>query len=762
MEYLDTIKKYVSGKQYANSNVRSSDGTIAYMTSTGISKQYPSMEVYNATAGKNNCHGDFIQLTPSWNDLGFPVGSLMKSGQSCGNENTYVQATPPETNFDWKFYIQNNDVRDAGITTESAALNHWNTIGKQAGKLPNATILPSMATLGKVGYIDVETTLHHVTPTYNGEYTAYPKQTNATGAQMKDCSRPIPTVTYGEQVILSSRNQTGFMNSTSQLEFGSTSTNLFLRPPVGNDGQGTPVKCGDQVSITTSASSYTKDCGWWGCKVGEVNPDTKQVEFGPGGEMASTFTIFAAGGIGAPIKYGDPVMFICPLTMNNPTLKQDASLAPGESIRSLNGKYMLIYQTDGNVCMYTTSGGGIWCSMAVHSPGKLVMQSDGNLVAYDSGGIPKWATNTNGQGKGPYTLTLNNDRVAVVMDSNHNALWSSPTYEASNDQYGNTYTELQGTDSAGYDIPGAAYGNSTPMDCQDTCNKNPQCAGFAFSSKYNNTCFPKTSSMYPNGVKQSNAAVDIYTRTVSSNPETMGVFYVSGSLVKIGTFQEAMQAGANAYLFSFKPQTPISTSCDVDQLKKICNESECTGFVHSPDTNSWQMMTSSSSESDYAITSTMQDIYLKTASVKLKDQSCPSGNPQFIDPTLFGKYDQGEDYSSDGTNQCSLSVSPPQEPDAYKQQNQNMIQEGKKYIEKYNALSVKGVQQQNVKATQEMKTKTGDFTKVLGQIKQMKPSTTLGQQQTDMELFDRQNQIQAILWGVLATIILAMILLRPK
>jgi hypothetical protein len=88
MEYLETIKKYVSGKQYASSNVRSSDGTLAYMTSTGISKRYPSQDIYDATAGKNNCKSDFIQLTPKWNELGFPVGSLMKSGQSCGNENT--------------------------------------------------------------------------------------------------------------------------------------------------------------------------------------------------------------------------------------------------------------------------------------------------------------------------------------------------------------------------------------------------------------------------------------------------------------------------------------------------------------------------------------------------------------------------------------------------------------------------------------------------------------------------------------------------
>ena len=102
MEYIDTIKKYISGKQYATSNVRSADGTIAYITSTGVSKIYPSEDVYNSTAGKNNCKADFIQLTPNWTDLGFPVGTLMKSGQSCGNENTYVQSIPPENNFDWQ------------------------------------------------------------------------------------------------------------------------------------------------------------------------------------------------------------------------------------------------------------------------------------------------------------------------------------------------------------------------------------------------------------------------------------------------------------------------------------------------------------------------------------------------------------------------------------------------------------------------------------------------------------------------------------
>lgn len=758
MEYLETIKKYVSGKQYASSNVRSSDGTIAYMTSTGVSKQYPSMEVYDSTAGKNNCKADFIQLTPQWNELGFPVGALMKSGQSCGNENTYVQATPPENNFDWNFYIQNNsDIREAGITTESAAMDHWNTIGKQEGRLPNATILSSMATLGKVGYIDVDTTMHYIPPTYTGTFSSYVNRSNVTGTQMKDCSRPIPPVNYGEQVILVNGSNTGFMNASSQLEFGSSSTNLFLRPPIGNDNQGKPVNCGDEVSITTSASSYTTDCGWWGCKVGKMNPDTKQFEFGPGGEVASTFHIMNPSGAGVPLKYGDPFMITCSLISNKCDLKQDASLRPGESIKSLNGKYMLIYQTDGNVCIYNTTGGGIWCSMAVHTPGNLVMQSDGNLVAYDNGGIPRWATNTNGQGSAPYTLTLRNDRVAALIDANHTVLWSTPTHEDNKDQYSNTYTELQGYDSGGYDIPGAAYGNAAVQDCKTTCNNNTDCAGFAFA---NNTCYPKTSAMYPTGARQPNPGIDVYMRDITSNQTSMGVVYVKGSEVKIGTFEEASKSGS--YIFSFKPQSSMSNTCDVEKLKQMCNESDCTGFVHSPSTNSWQMITPTSSASDYTISSNLQDMYLKDAQVDLQDNSCQKGTPQFIDPTLFANYDQGDEYVQGGLNQCGLAIQPPQEPDAYKKQQKKMIHQGQKYVDKYNALSVQSVQEQNVMVTQDMKTKTNEYKQVLGQIKKMKPSLTLDQQQTDMTLFDKQNQSRAIVWGIIATAILAMILLRPK
>lgn len=418
---------------------------------------------------------------------------------------------------------------------------------------------------------------------------------------------------------------------------------------------------------------------------------------------------------------------------------------------------MLIYQTDGNVCIYHTTGGGIYCSMALHTPGVLVMQGDGNLVAYDSGGIPRWATNTYGQGTPPYKLTLRNDGVAAVMDTYHQILWSTPVKEENKDQYSNTYTELKGNDSGGYDIPGAAYGNATVEGCKTTCNNNADCAGFAFA---NNVCYPKTSAMYPTGARQAISWIDVYMRDITSNQTSMGVVYVKGSEVKIGTFEEASKSGS--YIFSFKPQSSMTVACDVDKLKQICNESECSGFVHSPSTNSWQMITPASSASDYTISSNLQDVYLKDVKVDLQDKSFKTGTPQFIDPTLFANYNQGEEYVQGGLNQCDLGIQPPQEPDSYKKQQKKMIQEGQQYVDKYKALSVQNVQEQNVMVTQDMKAKTNEYKQVLGKIKKMKPSLTLDQQQTDMTLFDKQNQSRAIVWGIIATAILAMILLRPK
>jgi hypothetical protein len=670
---METIKKYLSGKKYASSNVRSADGTIAYITPTGVSKIYPSMDVYNSTSGKNNCPADFIQLTPNWNELGFPVGTLMVSGKSCGNEHSYVQSTPPETNFDWKYYLkQNGDLGAAGITTNLQAKKHWDTYGKQEGRLPNATILSSMATLGKVGYVDVNTTMHLVPPTYTGTYTSYLARSNVTGINMEDCTKPIPSVCYGDQLILVNNGLNGSMNSSSFLEMGTTVTNLFLRPPVGMDLQGRPVHYGDQISVTTSASSYTSDCGWWGCKVGRVNPTTNQFEFGPGGELAATFRIEppkgSAQSLGSELKYGDPFSFSVLMTTINNVLEQDDYLSPGESIKSPNGKYILIYQTDGNVCLYNTSGGGIWCSMAVHSPGKLILQGDGNLVAYGSNGIPVWSTKTQGQGHAPYSLKLQDNRNVELTDSIGTVLWSSQTTKGA----------------------------------------------------------------------------------LSTNVTTPKLAFVKNSTVTFGTYKEAKHAN----IFSFKLQTNEPVKCDVNELKKACDDANCTGFIHSTTNNTWQMITPTTTTTDYKITNTNQDVYLKNSTVNLHDKSCEPGNPKFIDATLFSNYAEGGGFIDGNKSQCRV-IKPPIVPKI----NDDMINQGKKYIKKYNALTVSDLQTQNVNVEQDMRVKTDEYENVIKNITKTFKSGTLEQQNVDMTVFDDYNKNHTILWGILATIILVFILI---
>ena len=58
---------------------------------------------------------------------------------------------------------------------------------------------------------------------------------------------------------------------------------------------------------------------------------------------------------------------------------------------------------------------------------RLVMQSDGNAVVYENS-RPIWASNTNNRGTGPYRLILQDDSNFVLYDSKNNALWDSKTW----------------------------------------------------------------------------------------------------------------------------------------------------------------------------------------------------------------------------------------------------------------------------------------------------------------------------------------------
>jgi hypothetical protein len=310
ISYTDQIKKFISGKEYAGKNIQTSDGVKSYITKTGIAKPYN-----HKLSDTNGCTTAIEQIDSTLKDLGIPIGSFMAKGQSCGNETTYVQSLPPKTTFDWKFYIESNP--DLNLTTEQQAYDHWKSKGIHEGLLPNETILSSMANVGKIGYVDINTTLHYV-PNESHENTGNYNVVNiknVTGSDMKDCTVPPPSIRYGDQVFIKYGNLFVSMNEQSYSLIGNNKTKFFLRPKfVGENG--TPIKYGDVVSLAVSSSNgWTSDCGWWGCKVGYINDQTKVLSFGPPGfQLPKLFMLIPPPGTnyqtGSEIKYGNPFTLI--------------------------------------------------------------------------------------------------------------------------------------------------------------------------------------------------------------------------------------------------------------------------------------------------------------------------------------------------------------------------------------------------------------------------------------------------------------------
>jgi hypothetical protein len=83
---------------------------------------------------------------------------------------------------------------------------------------------------------------------------------------------------------------------------------------------------------------------------------------------------------------------------------------------SPNGQVEARVQTDGNFVVYEGET-LLWASDTDGQgtgPYALRMQTDGNLVIYDSNEIATWSTDTEGRGSGPYTLVMQDDKNLVI------------------------------------------------------------------------------------------------------------------------------------------------------------------------------------------------------------------------------------------------------------------------------------------------------------------------------------------------------------
>lgn len=105
-------------------------------------------------------------------------------------------------------------------------------------------------------------------------------------------------------------------------------------------------------------------------------------------------------------------------------LNVDQMLRPGDYIFSKDGKFILIYQPDGNLVLYPKA---VWsANVFSKDPGYAIMQGDGNFVIYDKFNKPYWATMTVSPSSGPFQLQLNDSTLSIV-DKDNSTIWKNQT-----------------------------------------------------------------------------------------------------------------------------------------------------------------------------------------------------------------------------------------------------------------------------------------------------------------------------------------------
>ena len=207
-----------------------------------------------------------------------------------------------------------------------------------------------------------------------------------------------------------------------------------------------------------------------------------------------------ATGTNGKLQQANPQMVATNGKYGQNWISSGSTLAPGDFIGSTNGNMALVMQTDGNLVLYTYQMGTNCQKM-----------SDGNM----GGGVGANAM----YNLGNVAVPQNMGQLAYI-DADSNLY----TYPNTNSQYTNTYpTIINGMDTGGNDIPGAAFGNATLETCKTACNNNPDCAGIVTNAA-GNYCWPKTSQMYPfGGTSNPNSDRNIYIRGKQPSSTPLGV-----------------------------------------------------------------------------------------------------------------------------------------------------------------------------------------------------------------------------------------------
>ncbi|MCX4976261.1 hypothetical protein [Streptomyces sp. NBC_00620] len=114
-------------------------------------------------------------------------------------------------------------------------------------------------------------------------------------------------------------------------------------------------------------------------------------------------------------------------SLGRDVLTPGQKMYPNQYLTSIDGRFVLALQGDGNLVAYGPGYVPIWSSgTSGRSVDCLLAQADGNVVLYGKNGVgPIWATNTSSSGGA--SLKMQEDGNLVAYNSNAGAMWSTGT-----------------------------------------------------------------------------------------------------------------------------------------------------------------------------------------------------------------------------------------------------------------------------------------------------------------------------------------------
>ena len=245
------------------------------------------------------------------------------------------------------------------------------------------------------------------------------------------------------------------------------------------------------------------------------------------------------------------------------------------------------------------------------------------------------------------------------------------------------------------------------------------------------------------GVGDSTGAEPTTTTTIyaSMNDESRLVFT-----------DEASSKGTFSFRNTDAEQVAVGAKCDLKTMQSQCGAG-CLGFIHDGNSNEWQRITPDAKTTDFKITDTKQDIYVKNPYVSLNDKSCAKDLAQFIDDQAFSHYEVGADMVKNGSAQCGPTDESLTEAEKrYRAEHDAIWRDLQKDAEDFDGSPLDELQKTAASYMQRNQATMTELKDKVQQVKNKPKNVTFEQQTKDSSIVEKQGKARAIFWSILAVL----------